>query len=279
MGCQPRPAVDGRRWKRPLTEVVRTAGAVGGGVVATTPSGARVERSVPPRRGRGAGTVAAAVRCLPAFHRGKTRRRTGRFLGGTFVPVSWRDRPCALAGVGAGIEPATLGFTVRCSTHLSYPVVDEPDSNRWPTACAAALPLSFRPLEEHLLPRFGIRHGSAVRTGRDRNPYRCSVVDRCSALPAVANRQSVRARCALVVSIPRAARVEASQRGAHAPVAAAPLPRGARTRYPDAPGRKETSVVEWKEPGRCMRILRERWKQNAPGTCDPRAFAFLGRSG
>jgi hypothetical protein len=54
---------------------------------------------------------------------------------------------------------------------------------------------------------------------------------------------------------------------------------GARTRYPDAPGRKETSVVEWKEPGRCMRILRERRKQNAPGTCDPRAFAFLGRSG
>ena len=103
--------------------------------------------------------------------------------------------------------------------------------------------------------------------------------DRCSALPAVANRQFVWAQCARVVSIPRAARVEASQRSAHAPVAAAPLPRGARTRYPDAPGRKETSVVEWKEPGRCMRILRERWKQNAPGTCDPRAFAFLGRSG
>ena len=132
----------------------------------------------------------------------RTSRCTGRFLGGTFVPVSWRDRPCALAGVGAGIEPATLGFTVRCSTHLSYPVVDEPDSNRWPTACAAALPLSYRPLEEHLLPRFGIRHGSAARTGRDTNPYRCSVFDRCSALPAVANRQSVRAPCALVVSIP-----------------------------------------------------------------------------
>jgi hypothetical protein len=77
----------------------------------------------------------------------------------------------------------------------------------------------------------------------------------------------------------RAARVEASQRSAHAPVAAAPLPRGAWTRYPDAPGRKETSVMEWMKPGRCMRILRERWKQNAPGTCDPRAFAFLGRSG
>lgn len=58
--------------------------------------------------------------------------------------------------------------------------------------------LSYRPLEEHRLPRFGIRHGSAARTGRDTNPYRCRVFDRCSALPAVANRQSVRAPCALV---------------------------------------------------------------------------------
>ena len=82
----------------------------------------------------------------------------------------------------------------------------------------------------------------------------------------------------LWVFSPRAARVGASRRSAHAPVAAAPLPRGAHARYPDAPGRKGTSVVERSEP-RCMRILRERWKQNAPGTCDPRAFAFLGRSG
>ena len=58
--------------------------------------------------------------------------------------------------------------------------------------------LSYRPLEEHRLPRFGIRHGSAARTGRDASPYRCSVFDRCSALPAVANGQSVRARRALL---------------------------------------------------------------------------------
>lgn len=140
--------------------------------------------------------------------------------------------------------------------------------------CRCSPKLSYRPLEEHRLPRFGIRHGSAARTGRDTNPYRCSVFDRCSPLPAVANRQFVRAPCALVVSTPRAARVEASQRSAHAPVAAAPLPRDAQARYPDASGRKGISVVEWMEPGRCMRILRERWKQNAPGACDPRAFAF-----
>lgn len=93
-------------------------------------------------------------------------------------------------------------------------------------------PTRANAFEEHRLPRFGIRHDSAARTGRERNPYRCSVFDRCSALPAVANRQSVRAPCAPVVSIPRAARVEASQRSAHAPVAAAPLPRGGADALP-----------------------------------------------
>lgn len=38
-----------------------------------------------------------------------------------------------------------------------------------PTAFAAARPLSFRPLAKHLLPRLGIRHGSAARTGRARS--------------------------------------------------------------------------------------------------------------
>jgi hypothetical protein len=37
---------------------------------------------------------------------------------------------------------------------------------------------------------------------------------------------------------PRAARVEASPRGAHAPVAAAPLPRARVVAHPDASGRK-----------------------------------------
>ncbi len=62
--------------------------------------------------------------------------------------------------------------------------------------------LSYRPLEEHRLARFGIRHGSAARTGRDASPYRCSVFDRCSPLPAVAHRQSVRAPCAHVAVLP-----------------------------------------------------------------------------
>lgn len=79
---------------------------------------------------------------------------------------------------------------------------------------------------------------------------------------------------------PGAARVGASPRSAHAPVAAAPLPRGAHARYPDAPGRKpRVSLSDETKPVRCTCILRERQKQNAPGTCDPRAFACLGRSG
>ena len=86
---------------------------------------------------------------------------------GTFVPVTWRERPWS----GAGVEPATRRLLVCCSTHLSYPVVDEPDSNRWPTACAAALPLSFRPRET---PSPTLRHtprqGRAHRTASQAVP-------------------------------------------------------------------------------------------------------------
>ena len=74
---------------------------------------------------------------------------------------------------------------------------------------------------------------------------------------------------------PRAARVEASPRGAHAPVAAAPLPRARSIARPDASGRKTISLqTGFAELSRCMRFLCERWKQNAPGFCDPRAFAL-----
>lgn len=53
-------------------------------------------------------------------------------------------------------------------------MVDEPDSNRRPTAFAVALPLSYRPLSKHRLATRGIRGGKAVRTGREfKNPYRC----------------------------------------------------------------------------------------------------------
>lgn len=104
--------------------------------------------------------------------------------------------------LGAGFEPATLGLEIRCSTHLSYPLL----AGRNRTGDFGQRPLLYptraNAIMEHLLPRFGIRHGNAARTGRDTSPYRCSVFDRCSPLPAVANRQSVRAPCALVDVLP-----------------------------------------------------------------------------
>lgn len=61
-------------------------------------------------------------------------------------------------------------------------------------------------MAKHLLPASGIRHGRAARTGWDASPYRWIPFDRCFALPAVANRQSV---CApLVLQLPAATRVE-----------------------------------------------------------------------
>lgn len=108
---------------------------------------------------------------------------------------------------GAGIEPATHRLLVCCSTQLSYPVVDEPESNRRSSAFTPLLyPTRATVLAKHLLPRFGIRHGNAARTGRHRKPYRCNVFDRCSVLPAVANRQSLQAHSALYVANPASRR-------------------------------------------------------------------------
>ena len=110
--------------------------------------------------------------------------------------------------LGAGFEPATLGLEIRCSTHLSYPLL----AGRNRTGDFGQRPLLYptraNAIVEHLLPRFGIRHGNAARTGRDTSPYRCSVFDRCSPLPAVANRQSVRAPCALVDACASSANAE-----------------------------------------------------------------------
>jgi hypothetical protein len=88
-----------------------------------------------PTSGRGPGPATAALRdtppSWPACHA----------LHEAFPGRNFRSRYTC----GAGVEPATLGLTVRCSTHLSYPVADVPDSNRRPAGCEpAALPLSQR---------------------------------------------------------------------------------------------------------------------------------------
>ena len=94
----------------------------------------------------------------------------------------------------SGNRTRDLGLTVRCSTRLSYPVVDEPDSNRQPTACAAAPPLSFRPLAERLLPIPGMRHGSAARTGRACKPVPLWTV-RAMFRIGLSSERPIRVRC------------------------------------------------------------------------------------
>ena len=115
-----------------------------------------------PLRERGPGDITAAVfRC--ALHaKCNAWRNAARSVSGVGL------RPCndVTGRFGAGLEPATAELKIRSSTRLSYPVVDEPDSNRWPTACAAALPLSFRPLETSSPdPRHTPRQRRAHRTG------------------------------------------------------------------------------------------------------------------
>lgn len=168
----------------------------------------------------------------------------------------------------------------RCSTQLSYPVVDEPDSNRWQTAFAVALPLSYRPRETpsptlRHTPRQGRAHRTACK------PTRCSVFDRCSVLPAVANRQSVQAHCAPCFANPasRRSRRSITTRRTCAGCSRAPAS-GAQHRCARMlQGGKIFQQTGFAELLRCMRFLCERGKQNAPGTCDPRAFALAREIG
>ena len=73
--------------------------------------------------------------------------------------------------VWSGIRTRDTRIKFRCSTQLSYPVVDEPESNRRPSACADALPLSYRPRETPS-PGFGHtqRQRRAHRTDRKSVP-------------------------------------------------------------------------------------------------------------
>ncbi len=66
---------------------------------------------------------------------------------GTFPGVGLASRVMTLQVMffGAGVEPATLGLLDRCSNRLSYPVVDEPESNRRPATRVAALTAELPP--------------------------------------------------------------------------------------------------------------------------------------
>lgn len=119
-------------------------------------------------------------------------------------------------------------------------MVDEPESNRRSTAlCRCSI--------QHELPssRNTFSHASAYATARPRAPdgvasrtaVACSIDVPYCRLSPTGNSCRRTAPHALQTQ-PRAARVEASPRGAHAPVAAAPLPRARVVAHPDASGRK-----------------------------------------
>ena len=176
--------------------------------------------------------------------------------------VSWGGLAPVVPDLQSGLERDSnprLSVFNRCSTQLSYPVVDVPDSNRRPAACAAALPLSQRRFVEHRLPIPGMRHGSAARTGRACKPVPLWSVRRCSALAPRQKRQSV------VRSHPLAARAEASRHGASLRLRGVSLPRASNARM-----LRERDAIAF-DP---VVPLCERQNENAPGCWNPRAFAW-----
>ena len=148
-------------------------------------------------------------------------------------------------------------------------MVDEPDSNRRPTARAAAQPLSFRPLETSL-PASGIRHGSAARTGRELEPAPLDTV-----------RSMLRIGASSKAPIPCARRIRPP-----------PVPSIRAQRFMLSKQQRLSAVIPFRGqsmPG-CfgMRIdhaknagisVCERAKSKTPPTWSPRAFAFLGDRG
>ncbi len=136
-----------------------------------------------------------------------TRTRDNRFTRPTLYPTELSS------GGRTGIEPAADGFH-RCS--------------------ASELPSS----------RNTFSHASAYATAPPRAPdgvasrtaVTCSIdVPYCRLSPT--SNSCRRWTPCMSQTQPRAARVEASPRGAHAPVAAAPLPRARVVAHPDASGR------------------------------------------
>lgn len=140
--------------------------------------------------------------------RSGNRTRNTRFIRPMLYPIELSN------GGRTGFEPAADGFH-RCS--------------------ASELPSS----------RNTFSHASAYTTAQPRAPdgiasrtaVACSIDVPYCRLSPTGNPCRRTAPYALQTQ-PRAARVEASPRGAHAPVAAAPLPRARVVAHPDASGRK-----------------------------------------
>lgn len=154
--------------------------------------------------------------------------------------------------VGVGVEPTTDGLRIRCSTLLSYPVVNRAESNRVPAN--RRLPPAGDP-GDGMSATSGIRHGNAARTSpwwkRDRwriegaghRHYRRAIMfgcdaDNVQALPCTRRKSS-----------------------------------GAAEKPGSVSGGSPRGVQFWHRGSLCRR------KRKRPGTCVPRASSGLGDRG
>ena len=143
--------------------------------------------------------------------------RAGRSRRGACAPVLH----CVTGSVGAGIEPATHGSGIRCSTRLSYPAVGGPESNRRPRVYSACSHLAELPPSRKAPARSSAYAAAGPRrTGRD------------SRARTAAKRQVCLAHCrhshgGNSLRPPPAARAEAPRHSALAPAAFGLLPSAA----------------------------------------------------
>lgn len=149
---------------------------------------------------RGPGDITAAVfRCTP-HAKCNAWRNAARGVSGVGF------RPCNdVTGrfFGAGLEPATAELEIRSSTRLSYPVVDEPDSNRRPAAWSRYSPSELSSARETPSPD-PRQYATAAPRAPDGlwNPCRCGPFERCSALASRRRSQFV-CECIRLPPVPK----------------------------------------------------------------------------
>ena len=269
--------------KRPLTPMRRESRAVRGGLgIRRCGDVPPAPTSIPfrPPRGRGSGdTTAALLRAAPSLARARNAA-----WGVSWVGLASRCHD--VTGHGwSGNRTRDNQQSKLMLYPLSYPVVDVPESNRRPRPCGRCSDrLSYRHRET---PSPTLRHTQrqcrAYRTGllcESGNPYRCSVFDRCSILPAVANRQCLQAHCAQSLAIHSTPRASKHHNAAHM----RPLPLrprfGVQSSTPDASGQKHGSVrLDWLNSFDAYASLANARNKTPPGLATRGRSRCLGRSG
>ena len=183
--------------------------------------------------------------------------RTGRFL-------VWACARIARFTVwfGAGIEPATVGLTVRCSNRLSYPW----ETYRIRTGDLQSCLLLYQAELTSLRgtpspdPRHTPRQCRAHRTGMQAR----TAVERSSMFRIGASDTTSKAPIRVRLH-PLAARAEASRHGASLRLRGVSLPRASNARM-----LRERDAIALDR----VIPLCERQNENAPGCWNPRAFAW-----